>query len=413
MIRKYIKPTVIIFVLCILVSIFMGEHATAITQNPLPKSIINNFGKDPRISRNFTWYTDTSIKKSILEYSVKDKFYGFDKTNIVRVTAQSHEVKTNSDKREIHKVELINLIPGTEYIYRVRNDKGGFSSQGVFKTAEQNLQKFTFVNITDTQGTTSKDYTLWKNTLDKALGKFPDARFLLHTGDMEDSGQNIYQWDLFANAVKDELMNIPIAPVVGNHETINNNKTNPNAKNFTDRFDIYKEQNTGAPAGTVYSFDYGNAHIAVMNTQSGSTNLKKQADWLLSDMSKTHKLWKIVALHRGPYGATYDTTDIRKAWVSVFDQLGIDLVLQGHDHNYVRSYPMKNNVKVKAGEGTVYVGGNTGGVKFYPRKLRPWQALDLQPYTQMYVAVTVDNHKMTIGAYDVKNKLQDSFSLEK
>lgn len=40
-------------------------------------------------------------------------------------------------------------------------------------------------------------------------------------------------------------------------------------KIFTDRFNIYKEQDTGAPTGTVYFFDYGNAHIAVMNTQCG------------------------------------------------------------------------------------------------------------------------------------------------
>lgn len=347
---------------------------------------MSNFGKDPGTGRNFTWITSSATKSGVIEYCAKDKFNGSDKNNIIKVAAKSYETKTDLDKRAIHKVELVDLKPGTEYVYRV-GSTGCYSPQGVFRTAGQVTDGFTFINITDTQGTSAGDYAVWKNTLDKALGKFPDARFLIHTGDMVDDGQRIKQWDLFTNAVGNELMNLPIAPTVGNHEMLNNNKTNYNARNFTDRFNLPKEPDTGAPSGTVYSFDYGNAHIAVMNTQCGSSNLKKQADWLRHDMTGSHKLWKIVALHRGPYGATYDTTDIRKAWAPAFDELGIDLVLQGHDHNYMRSYTMKNGAVVKTGKGTLYIVSNTGGVKFYPKKTRSWQAVDLQPKMQLYIAV--------------------------
>src|SRR5660397_196392 len=185
---------------------------------------------------------------------------------------------------------------------------------------------------------------------------------------------------------KVELMNFPIVPTLGNHDVMNSNNTNTNAKNFTDSFNLPKEINTGAPSGTVYSFDYGNTHIAVMNTECGTMNLKEQADWLRRDMAGSTKLWKIVALHRGPYGATYDESIIRNAWAPVFYELGIDLVLQGHDHNYVRSYMMKSGAEVKNGIGTLYITGNTGGVKFYPLRWRIWQKVDLQPRTQMYIA---------------------------
>lgn len=382
------------------------------TQASAPRSVINNLGEDPKTGRNFTWVTSVSVKNGVVEYCRQNEFKGFDKSNIVKAIAQSYETKTDSDKRTIHKVQLKNLLPGTEYVYRVGN-AGNYSPQGVFRTAEDGLKEFTFLNITDTQGETARDYGVWKNTLDKALSKFPDAKFLVHTGDMVDVGQNISQWDLFAKAVQTEFMSLPILPVVGNHEVINKNKTNNDAKNFTDRFNLPNVKDTGAPAGTVYSVDYGNAHIAVMNTQCGSSNYKKQVDWLREDMSKSNKPWKIVALHRGPYGATYDTTDIRKAWAPVFDELGIDLVLQGHDHNYMRSYPIKNGAAVKAGKGTIYMVGNTGGVKFYPQKPRVWQAVDLQPKTQMYIAVTVSSTKMIMKAYDVKNTLRDSITLQK
>lgn len=410
--RIFLKTVNVIAVLCILFSMIACASGAASAQTAIPKSIINTFGKDPTTGHCFTWNTSAAVKNGVVEYCVKDEFKGFDKSNIIRVAAWSYEVKNDLDKRMIHKAELKNLKCGTEYVYRV-GDINGYSEKGTFKNAECDLKSFTFINITDTQGVTSGDYAKWKNILVKALKKFPNARFLVHTGDMVDNGDRTNQWDNFASAVKSELMNLPIAPVVGNHDVLNKNLTNSNAKNFTDRFYLPTEQNTGAPAGTVYSFDYGNAHIAVMNTQCGINNFKKQGEWLRNDMKKSNKTWKIVALHRGPYGSTYDTSDIRKAWVPAFDELGIDLVLQGHDHNYVRSYPLKKGVVVKHGDGTLYMVSNSGGVKFYPPKSRSWQAVDLQPKTQMYIAVTVSDTKMVISAYDSKNTLRDSVTIKK
>nr|WP_315019595.1 metallophosphoesterase family protein [uncultured Aminipila sp.] len=396
-----------------------GSYDTS-TVSPIPPtqlctsiSVINNFAKDPTTGRNFTWNTPLSNKTGVFEYCRKEEFQGFDSMNIIKVIAQSYETKTDKDTRMIHKVSLKNLEPGTEYTYRIVYDSGIFSPQETFKTASKGLDPFTFIQITDTQGSNATDYSLWKNTLGKALEKFPGADFLIHTGDMVDDGGKINQWDLFADAANSELMNLPIAPTIGNHEMLNKNGSNPNAKNFTDTFNIPSTINTGAPSGTVYSFDYGNAHIAVMNTECGKENLKAQGDWLISDMSGTDKLWKIVALHRGLYGATYDSSEIRNAWAPIFDQLGIDLVLQGHDHNYVRTYPMKAETIVSAGKGTVYITANSGGVKFYPQKWRSWQAVDLQPYIQMFIAVTVNNNKMVIDAYDVNNVLRNTKTLTK
>lgn len=412
--KQIIKFSLAIIILCVALSSFAGAPVVIVNaQDSTPKSVIMNLGKDSGTSFNFTWYTSVKAKSGVVEYCPKDSFNGFGRSNIQQVAARGYDSKTDKDTRMIHKAELKNLKPGTVYVYRVGSSTDGFSRQGEFKTAEKNLSSFSFINITDTQGVNSKDYAKWKNTLDTALKKFSEARFLIHTGDMVDNGDSIYQWDLFSEAVKSEFMKLPIEPAVGNHEALNKNLTNTNFKNFTDRFDITGSQDTGAPSGTVYSFDYGNAHIAVMNTQCGSKNLKKQADWLKNDLSKTSKLWKVVVLHRGPYGATYDTTDIRSSWTPVFDKFGVDLVLQGHDHNYVRSYPMKNGVRAKAGKGTVYMVGNTGGVKFYPKKARSWQAVDLQPKTQMYIAVTVKDRKMIIGAYDIKNTLLDSVTIQK
>lgn len=412
--KSLYKSTLVITALCIVLAILAGVPAVPVkAQSSEPKSVFMNFGKDAENSINFTWNTSVKVKTGVVEYCPKEIFNGFSRANIHKVTALNYEAKNDKDSRTIHKAELNKLKPGTEYVYRVGNGTDSFSQQGSFKTAGKNQDKFTFINLTDTQGCSSKEYAKFKNILDRALEKFPETGFLIHSGDMVDNGDRIYQWDLFSEIVKNELMKLPIVPTVGNHETFNKNSTNPDMKNFVNTFNPIIEKDTGAPSGTVYSFDYGNAHIAVMNTQCGSKNLQKQADWLRSDMSKSNKQWKIVSLHRGPYGATYDTTDIRRVWTPVFDEVGVDLVFQGHDHNYVRSFPMKNKARVKTGEGTVYMIGNSGGVKFYPQKTRSWQEVNFQPKTQMYIAVTIDKNKMTVGAYDAKNTLRDSMIIQK
>ena len=389
-----------------------AESQPAVAKSSSLISVFNNFGEDPATEHNFTWNTAPADKTGFIQYFPKTKFKSFTGSNVTTVIAQSFPSRNDLDRRVIHKVSLKNLKPGTEYIYRVGNGTALLSTEGTFKTAPANPEPFTFIQVTDTQGLNVQDYMLWKNTLDQALKQVPDARFLLHTGDMVDSGQRIVQWDLFAGAVKPELMSIPIEPAVGNHEAVNSNLTNLNEKNFSERFNL-PDENTGAPPGTVYSFDYGYAHIAVLNTECSENILKKEADWLKTDMTNSDKPRRIISLHRGLYGATYDSKIVRNAWAPVFDELGIDLVLQGHDHNYLRTYPMKNSAKVKTGKGTVYLTANTGGAKFYPKKSRYWQAVDLQPYTQMYVAVMVDKNKLTVTAYDVNNTVKDSFTLTK
>lgn len=410
--KRLIKPVLAIFILCVMVAAFSGNSAVfGNALDSVPESVIVNLGTAADSSFNFTWDTSENAVAGAVEYCSKADFRGFDKSNILRVNDRSYITKNNKGTRRIHKAELNNLKPETAYIYRVGSSASGYSRQGELTTSENDQNSFTFINITDTQGVNAKDYSKWKSTLDGALKKFPEARFLVHTGDMVDNGDSIYQWDLFSQAAKSELMKLPIVPAVGNHEAFNKNLSNPDFKNFTDKFNIIGNQNTGAPYGTVYSFNYGNVHFSVMNTQCGSNSLKKQAEWLKADLSKNQKPWKVVVLHRGPYGATYDTTDIRRLWTPVFDEFGVDLVLQGHDHNYVRSYPMKGGKRAEAGKGTVYMDSNTGGVKFYPLKQRSWQAVVLQPKTRMYIAVTVQDSKMVIKAFDAENTLKDSYTI--
>lgn len=80
-----------------------------------------------------------------------------------------------------------------------------------------------------------------------------------------------------------------------------------------------------------------------------------------NDMDQSDQPWKIVSFHRPPYHthSSRENKEIREAWSPVFDELGIDLVLTGHDHTYMRTWPLVDGEI--ASEGTIYVIGGVAG----------------------------------------------------
>ena len=98
--------------------------------------------------------------------------------------------------------------------------------------------------------------------------------------------------------------------------------------------------------------------------------------------------WIIVLMHKGPYTTSNHATDtdimgangVRTKVAPIMSELGIDMVLQGHDHIYARSKPMKNGTATQPDtitetrngktiqysvnpDGTIYLIPNTGGPK--------------------------------------------------
>lgn len=208
-----------------MITVSLGGTEAVFALTDTPQSITSTFGKEAETVHNFTWITSKDINSGVIEYCAKDEFAGFNQKNIQTAVASSYGTNTDTDSRMVHKVELRDLKPGTDYVYHV-GITGSYGPQGVFRTAGNEPYGFSFINITDTQGSTSKDYAIWKNTLDVALGKVPQARFLIHTGDMVDDGQKISQWNLFTGAVANELINLPIVPTLGNHDVLNSNNNN-------------------------------------------------------------------------------------------------------------------------------------------------------------------------------------------
>jgi hypothetical protein len=147
---------------------------------------------------------------------------------------------------------------------------------------------------------------------------------------------------------------------------------------------------------TYYSFNHEDAHILVVDTDRNSySSGSAQRTFVLNDLqaasTNPNVKWIILYLHKPMYtspnecssGSCSNTgsenTNLRNWLGPLIDQYGVDLILQGHVHNYQRSYQLKydpgspssptigsNNANTYTeGNGAVFAIVGTGGVNFH------------------------------------------------
>ena len=283
-----------------------------------------------------------------------------------------------------HTVTLKGLEKGATYYYRVGSEeKGWWSDTGSVRTADGS-KDVTFLHMADPQSQSKVQYErAWAKVLDTAFALYPDADFIVNTGDLVDHGDNQKQWAWMFNTASDSLMNTYMMPSAGNHEAHGTNAID----NYFVLPNVPEQDKTG---GVYYSFDYNNTHFAVLN----SNNLNEdeglsddQIEWIKNDINKSDAQWKFVILHKAVYsqGSHYEDDDvcaIREQLQVLMPELGIDMVFQGHDHVYMRTGSLVNNAntpyetaylnhngKVYKTQvqptGTTYVISGTCGVKTY------------------------------------------------
>jgi hypothetical protein len=101
-----------------------------------------------------------------------------------------------------------------------------------------------------------------------------------------------------------------------------------------------------------YSFDYQNVHFLAMSTEVQLGPGSAQHTFVTSDLASAacndSIKWIVVFLHKPAYASIGTVhpgvlTILRDVYHPIFEQFGVDLVIQAHNHNYERSYPITYN----------------------------------------------------------------------
>jgi K319L-like, PKD domain/Bacterial Ig domain/Calcineurin-like phosphoesterase len=142
-----------------------------------------------------------------------------------------------------------------------------------------------------------------------------------------------------------------------------------------------------------YSYNYQNIHVLTIATESSFSSGSSQYNFVVNDLQTASQdpniKWIIVNFHKPMYtspntcgssscsntGSTAQS--LRNTYHALFDQYGVDLVLQGHVHDYQRTYPIKysggssptitdsNSNNYIDPQGEIFATVGTGGVNFH------------------------------------------------
>jgi len=186
-----------------------------------------------------------------------------------------------------------------------------------------NFMNFNFVAVGD-WGCNLNTETIVKNMQEK------DPEIVLGLGDYsyKDSSECWFE------TVEPLIENMRIS--IGNHDTDSSEKL----KSYFENFGLENQY---------YSFDFRNVHFIVLSTEPllilNSTQYSFVEKDLINTASDPRYDWIIIYYHMpsyiSPNSAHEPLINFTSLYHPLFEKYGVDLVLQGHVHNYERSFPIK------------------------------------------------------------------------
>ncbi|MCR5523838.1 MAG: metallophosphoesterase [Clostridia bacterium] len=321
-----------------------------------PDHIMVSISGDAKTSMTVSWRADRKTESGYLEYYEKNgcKF---------RVNAVTKPFVSDVDTSSLFWACAKNLKPGTRYYYTCGNDLNR-SEEYWFDTEEENLTKFRFLAISDHQKDNdhyNPDYSYLNKFLKRILSENEDLKFILTAGDNTNCGQHEIQWNAMFEGLEGIIEHLPYMMTCGNHdnrgfefyfpEEVNRYYAEP-----AEFFNAILEHSypLNGPENwrpENYSFDYGNAHFTVY----GVNEPELVNEWSLSDLALTRKTWKFGSYHFPMYysGSNLSNDDGFPMMRECFEKQ--DVIFSGHEHNFSRSYPIKNEeLYEKPSQGTVH-----------------------------------------------------------
>ena len=281
-----------------------------------------------------------------------------------------------------NKVTVRSLKPETTYYYQVKID-GAWKDVQSFKTG--NPDDFSFMYVGDPQIGASKGQTSsegnkqdgelaarndaynWNKTLNSALVQHPEINFLVSPGDQinepaedQSAGKIQLQEMQYAGYLSAKaLRSLPEATSIGNHDSM--------TAGYQNHFNVpnpFTEEATPTTAGHGYFYTYGNALFIMINANNYNA---ADHEALIKKAIKAHPdtKWRIVVMHQDIYGSGKDHSDsdgilLRTQLTPIYDANKIDVVLQGHDHTYARTYQLSGDGKQHADFAEYKVAGQQG-----------------------------------------------------
>ncbi len=334
------------------------------------------------------------------------------------------DVSFTDDGQKIfqYSAHVENLSPAEAYEYRVVDGNAATDWHALKKVSGD---KFKALIFPDSQ--CGNGYDTWGNVARLAFERNLDADFFVNVGDLVDNGEDSAQWQDWFAQIKSFLPTMPLAPILGNHETYTRYWKVRLPEAYLKYFAV-PDNGVENFARRFYSFDCGAAHFAILDSQWDELDeftphlIDAQKSWLRQDLSSTVKPWKIVFVHKdvlqyrinGRPERREGFSDVGEVFMPEFDSLNVDAVFTGHLHTYRNRGRLKNFRPDETG--ALYIlTGLSGNVRYDGLWID--HALDIvtapQPETDNFLTLDVDAQTLSAKCFLASGELLDEVTLHK
>jgi predicted phosphodiesterase len=282
------------------------------------------------------------------------------------------------------------LEPSSMIYYTIYDSKyKTWTGQASFQTAPNPaLNHFSFTAGGDSR-TNQEGWHLVSNAIER-------LDFALFLGDLVNNGMMDRDWEDWYAYGQKFISNNLVFYVKGNHDIGNifsNNLVNPGN-------------------GKYYAFEFGNAIFIGLEDHDKST-CDGQAEFIDSVFrSNTDKTWRFVFFHRPFYSSgkhAGEMDDLFSSWWKLFDDYGVDIIFNGHEHCYSRTKPINRNVSDTSavdeygsgpGQGRCQIIAGSYGAPRYPAQEGWFVESSFDRYS--YTAIEVNGNYLIFKAVDAE-----------
>ncbi len=298
----------------------------------------------------------------------------------------------------LQSINLTGLQAGKTYFYRLDLYDGAFSPTLTFSTAPAGAEPFHFLVYGDTR----TDHPIHREVVGLIEDRAPD--FYINTGDIVENGDDSDMWQIFFDIEHAPMSRMVMWPVMGNHD----HRTDTL---YDDLFHVDSDSGTSR----YYSFDYSNCHFVVLCSEDDFSPTGAQYQWIDNDMSVAQSdpaVEHIFAFyHRPSFSSGWHGSEgmpLAEYLHPLFLKHGVEIVFNGHDHDYERSTV----------DGILYIVTGGGGAPYPPlmEEDQPPQP-DNNPHRQVFFGVfhTVDcavaGQEVRCEMIDLTHTVRDTFGV--
>lgn len=309
-----------------------------------------------------------------------------------------------------YRADLAGLLAGGEYYYRVKLDGKElplpFPPLARFRTASST--PFRFLVIGDSGIGSDEQRRIAERMAEE------DPALVLHTGDVvyltgDWREQQPFYFDIYWRL----MLRTAFYPTLGNHDV-----DTAGGAPYLAVHALPSEGVAFEDRGRYYSFDWGNVHFVSLDSNrslvEAAAGAGKMLEWLDGDLGRNRSFWRVVFFHHPPYASGIKGLDagmaLARAHIApILDRHRVPLVLNGHEHSYQRSWPIRGGQPVDAGQGTLYLVTGGGGAALYP--VFPHHTIAFGASVHHYMRADVNGCRMTLRAIRVDGQEIDRVTL--